>query len=176
MARRDARQRRAVLGGGVEDEHARRPVGVRAEVGGPLGPSEVGQGRRHRGEVLADIVAPEVDEVARPEPEPLGHGARLVGPARERSGAERVRGSSGERNDPDPFAPDVQQAACRLGDRVRPDEDRRRIAQQSGPQPLAEPRQRSALEGLGISHGARSSRVTTVGSREAIGRPPPAAW
>ena len=57
------------------------------------------------------------------------------------------------------------------GRRLAADDDRGRLAQELGPQALAEPAgQRRAGTRPGSSHGARSSSVTTTGRPEAIGQ------
>ena len=47
----------------------------------------------------------------------------------------------------DPLAAQVQEASGRARDGIRADQHRRRVAQQAGPQPLAEARRGAALEG-----------------------------
>ena len=171
-ARRGPGEGGAIVGRGVEEEHARRPrhaVG-QARPGGRLRPSELDR-REQRREVLAGVVPAGVDEVALGQPEPLA-----LRPA--------VGAATGRPDDLRAAAPDGQKANAGRGangttwirsrrrwSRRRadaavaslPDDHRGGIAQEPAAQALAEPRRRRPLVRPGSSHGARSSSVTTTG-------------
>ena len=151
-ARRRARRRRPAGGGpgerGAVVRASRRRAGPAAATGRPSGrpagrpaAASAASAREQRREVLAGVVAARVDEVA----------LRRARGARARASRRRGRrsppaapaganaGARRERHDPEPVAPDVQQPARGPGGRLRADDDRRRVAQELRPQPLAEP-------------------------------------
>ncbi len=106
------------------------------------------------------LISPAAARLTAPAGACRGPAGRRSGPGRRssapggRAGAPRRRPASaagvnaargGERDDADPVAADVEQPPGRASGRLGPDDDRRRLAQDPRPQPLAEAGDRSAL-------------------------------
>ncbi len=132
VARGRPRDRGPVLRGGIDEEDLWRPRHVRPERARPARRGEIGQGAQERRQVLAGIVPAGIDEVAVRQAEPCP----LLG--RTGSGRGDERRAGGERDDPDPLAPQTEVTAGRSAGSLPGDDDGRGVPEDPCSEALTE--------------------------------------